>query len=52
VAYQGENQSLYSHLDMIASHMATLRGSPENLRRIDQFRDERRLAREKKGGQG
>jgi enoyl-CoA hydratase/carnithine racemase len=52
VAYQGENQSLYSHLDMIASHMATLRGSPENLRRIDQFREERRLAREKKGGQG
>lgn len=49
VAYQGATQSLYSHLDMIASHMATLRGSEENLRRIDAFREQRRQAREKKG---
>jgi len=48
VAYQGENQSLYSHLDMIASHMATLRGSEENMRRIDLFRQQRRQARDKK----
>lgn len=50
VAYQGETQTLYSHLDMIASHMSALRGSSEHLARIDRFREQRREARKEKPG--
>jgi len=47
-AYQGETQTLYSHLDMISSHMAVLRGTPENHARIAAFREQRRKGKVQK----
>ena len=44
-AYQGETQTLYSHLDMVSSHMAVLRGTPENHARVEAFREQRRKAK-------
>lgn len=40
-AYQGVNQSLYSHLDMLSSHIAVLGSSRENSSRVESFRDQR-----------
>jgi len=44
-AYQGQTQTLYSHLDMISSHMAVLHGTPEYRARVQAFRDARRASR-------
>ncbi len=46
-AYQAQTQTLYSHLDMVSSHMAVLRGTPEHQARVEQFRERRRKAKEK-----
>ena len=43
-AYQGQTQTLYSHLDMISSHMAVLHGTPEYRARVEAFRETRRNA--------
>ncbi len=44
-AYQGLTQTLYSHLDMVSSHMAVLRETPEHVKRVQAFRDARKAAR-------
>ena len=44
-AYQGQTQSLYSHLDMVSSHLAVLGTSRENRSRVEAFRESRREAR-------
>ena len=40
-AYQGSNQTLYSHLDMLSSHIAVLGSSRENSNRVESFREGR-----------
>lgn len=42
--YQGQTQTLVSHLDMVSSHMAVLRGTEEHSRRVQAFRDSRRTS--------
>ena len=47
-AYQGQGQTLYSHLDMVSSHMAVLRGTTEHQERVAAFRERRRQAKAEK----
>jgi enoyl-CoA hydratase/carnithine racemase len=44
-AYQGQDHTLYSHLDMVSSHMAVLRETPDHQERVAAFRERRRQAR-------
>jgi len=41
-AYQGGTQTLYSHLDMVSSHIAVLGSTRENRSRVEAFRESRR----------
>jgi len=41
-AYQGADQSLYSHLDMLSSHISVLGTSRENSQRVEAFRGGRK----------
>ena len=44
-AYQGANHTLYSHLDMLSSHIAVLGQSRENRKSLDSFQEDRAKAK-------